>query len=37
MRLPLDIKGKAEPGKDYHLGIDYYDPELDTYIIYETD
>jgi len=36
MLLPLDLVGKAEPGKDYHIGIDYYDPKLDITKIYET-
>lgn len=36
MLLPLDLRGKAEAGVDYHLGIDYYDPETGKTRIYET-
>jgi len=36
MLLPLDLIGKAEPGKDYYIGIDYYDPKLGITRINET-
>jgi len=36
MLLPFELTGKAESGKDYHLGIDYYNSQTGTYEIYET-
>jgi hypothetical protein len=36
MLLPISLLGKAEQGTDYHIGIDYYVPELNETTIYET-
>jgi hypothetical protein len=35
--LPFDLAGNAEIGKDYHLGIDYYNSKTGSYDIYETE
>jgi hypothetical protein len=37
MLIPFELTGKAELGKDYHLGIDYYNSKTGSYEIYETE